>query len=367
GKYYCRIRLTPAEGYYFPTEKTTINYRPAYLYTGKVSVNGEPYNANVYCNADGTSMVIDWWEEAAQPALRQSEITVAYENENVSVTKDANLVLTAFHDTHPEAKNLKFQWYEAYAPEQWGTAVEGAADCAFVVPTDAVGVKYYRCHITAELDGKTISTPMDKFLCVKVTVEAPPAPIKTMSFSDVKNSDWFYEDVQYVYDRGLMDGVGNNKFDPNGKCTRAMIVTILYRMEGKPSHSGKNPFTDVKAEQWYTDAVIWAAENNIVNGVGNGKFDPNANITREQLATILCRYAAYHGDYNEEDGVMLVTFADQDKISDWAGDAMSWAVGVGLIGGSGEKDGLYLLPGGNALRCQVAAIFHRFCVSFKES
>lgn len=249
--------------------------------------------------------------------------------------------------------------------EQWGTAVSGATDCSFVVPTQTVGVKYYRCHITAELDGTVISTSVEKFKCVKVTVEA--APMKPMSFTDVKNSDWFCEDVQYVYDRGLMDGVGNNKFDPNGKCTRAMIVTILYRMEGKPAHSGSNPFTDVSGGQWYTDAVIWAAENNIVNGVGNGKFAPDTAITREQLATILCRYAVYHRDYNKEDSVMLVTFADQDKISDRAGDAMSWAVGVGLIGGSGEKDGLYLLPGGNALRCQVAAISHRFCVAFKES
>lgn len=248
---------------------------------------------------------------------------------------------------------------------QWGAAVSGATDCSFVVPTQTVGVKYYRCHITAELDGTVISTSVEKFKCVKVTVEA--APMKPMSFTDVKNSDWFYEDVQYVYDRGLMDGVGNNKFDPNGKCTRAMIVTILYRMEGKPAHSGSNPFTDVSGGQWYTDAVIWAAENKIVNGVGKGKFDPEADVTREQLATILCRYASYKGYYNKTDGVMLAGFKDQDKVSDWALDAMRWAVGVGLIGGSSEKDGVYLMPEGNAMRCQVAAILHRFCVSFEKT
>lgn len=247
---------------------------------------------------------------------------------------------------------------------QWGAAVSGATDCSFVVPTQTVGVKYYRCHITAELDGTVISTSVEKFKCVKVTVEA--APMKPMSFTDVKNSDWFYEDVQYVYDRGLMDGVGNNKFDPNGKCTRAMIVTILYRMEGSPAHSGVNPFTDVKVD-WYRDAVIWAAENKIVNGVGKGKFDPEADVTREQLATILCRYASYKGYYNKTDGVMLAGFKDQDKVSDWALDAMRWAVGVGLIGGSSEKDGVYLMPEGNALRCQVAAILHRFCVSFEKT
>ena len=161
-----------------------------------------------------------------------------------------------------------------------------------------------------------------------------------------------------------MNGVGNNKFDPKGACTRGMIVTILYRMKGEPSHSGKNPFTDVKSGQWYTDAVIWAAENGIVDGMGNGKFEPETNITREQLATILCRFAKTEGIYSDKDCTMLVGFADQSKVSSWAADSMSWAVGVGLVGGSNEKDGLYLMPQGNAQRCQVAAIFQRFCTNF---
>lgn len=364
GQYYCRVRLKAAEGYYFPTEKTIVNGRPAYLYCGEVSVNGEPYSEDVYCNAEGTSMVIDWWNAAALPEARQNVISVTYANEAVSVIEGDSLVLTALHDTHLDAKNITFQWYKADAPEQWGIAVDGATDGTFAVPTDAVGDKYYHCHITAELDGKTISSPVSEFNCVKVTVKATPT--KPMAFTDVKTSDWFYSDVQYAYENGLMNGVGSDKFDPNGNCTRAMIVTILYRMEAEPSYSGTNPFSDVGEGQWYTDAVVWAAENNIVNGVGHGKFEPNTNITREQLATILCRYAAYCGVYNKEDGAMLTAFADYDKVSDWAEDAMSWAVGVGLIGGSSEKDGLYLLPGGNALRCQVAAIFHRFCETLKK-
>lgn len=186
----------------------------------------------------------------------------------------------------------------------------------------------------------------------------------SMYFDDVKTSDWFYGDVEYAYYYRLMNGVGNNKFDPYGTCTRGMIVTILYRMKGEPGHSGKNPFTDVKSGQWYTDAVIWAAENGIVDGMGNGKFEPETNITREQLATILCRFAKTEGIYSDKDCTMLVGFADQSKVSSWAADAMSWAVGVGLIGGSSEKDGLYLLPQGNAQRCQVAAIFQRFCTNF---
>lgn len=198
---------------------------------------------------------------------------------------------------------------------------------------------------------------------ISYTFPKVQSPMPSMFFHDVKTSDWFYTDVEYVYYNRLMGGVAKNLFDPNGNCTRAMVVTVLYRMEDSPKHSGANPFTDLKYD-WYKDAVIWAAENSIVNGVGNGKFAPDENVTREQLATILCRYAAFKGPYNPDDCAMLAGFKDQDKVSDWALDAMSWAVGVGLIGGSNEKDGLYLMPQGNALRCQVAAILHRYCESF---
>lgn len=208
----------------------------------------------------------------------------------------------------------------------------------------------------------TVLTRTEEEMKIALTFPKLVPAMPSMFFDDVKTSDWFYHDVEYVYYNRLMGGVGNNLFDPNGECTRGMVVTVLYRMEGSPKHSGANPFTDLKYD-WYKDAVIWAAENSIVSGVGNGKFAPDENVTREQLATILCRYAAFKGPYNPDDCAMLVGFKDQDKVSDWALDAMSWAVGVGLIGGSNEKDGLYLLPDGNALRCQVAAIFHRFCTT----
>lgn len=126
----------------------------------------------------------------------------------------------------------------------------------------------------------------------------------SMFFDDVKTSDWFYGDVEYAYYYRLMNGVGNNKFDPYGACTRGMIVTIL------------------------------------------------------------CRFAKTKGNYKDEDCTMLTGFTDNSKVSNWAADSMSWAVGVGLVGGSNEKDGLYLMPQGNAQRCQVAAIFQRFCTNF---
>ncbi|MDD6642849.1 MAG: S-layer homology domain-containing protein [Firmicutes bacterium] len=203
-----------------------------------------------------------------------------------------------------------------------------------------------------------------KEMKVSYTFPKVQSPMPSMFFDDVKTSDWFYGDVEYAYYNRIMNGVGNNKFDPNGNCTRAMIVTVLYRIENSPTHSGKNPFKDVKAGEWYTEAIIWAAENEIVKGVGEGKFAPEANITREQLATILCRYAQFKGVYDSEDCAMLAGFADYAKVSSWAADSVSWAVGTGMITGSNEKDGLYLMPAGNASRCQVAAIFHRFCTTF---
>ncbi len=209
----------------------------------------------------------------------------------------------------------------------------------------------------------TVISRTEEEMKIALTFPELEPGLPSMFFDDVKTTDWFYQDVEFVYYSRFMGGVDTNRFAPYGKCTRAMVVTVLYRMEGSPAHGGVNPFTDLKAD-WYKDAVIWAAENSIVRGVESDRFAPDAYITREQLATIMCRYAAFTGAYNPDDCIMLAGFADQSKVSAWALDAMSWAVGVGLIGGSNESDGLYLLPQGNALRCQVAAILHRYCESF---
>ena len=242
------------------------------------------------------------------------------------------------------------------------------ADCAYsvVVTLEAKEDYAFSTDVKATINDEPakIITRSEQELKISYTFSKLLPVMPSMFFDDVKTSDWFYGDVEYAYYYRLMNGVGNNRFDPKGACTRGMIVTILYRMKGEPSHSGKNPFTDVKSGQWYADAVIWAAENGIVDGMGNGKFEPETNITREQLATILCRFAKTEGIYSDKDCTMLVGFADQSKVSSWAADAMSWAVGVGLVGGSNEKDGLYLMPQGNAQRCQVAAIFQRFCTNF---
>ena len=123
-------------------------------------------------------------------------------------------------------------------------------------------------------------------------MESQPEPLP---FTDVAESDWFYDAVRYAYENGLMGGIGDNLFAPNHPTTRAQLVTILYRLEGEPAVTGQGPFTDVEADTWYTDAVTWAAEEGVVNGVSATQFAPGNNITREQLATILFRYAQAKG------------------------------------------------------------------------
>ena len=188
-----------------------------------------------------------------------------------------------------------------------------------------------------------------------VTPARPAAPVG-LPFADVSGSDWFYNDVRYVYEKGIMDGTGIDRFSPNAPLTRAMIVTILYRMAGSPSVSGSSDFTDVAAGKWFAKAVAWAAANGIVNGYGDSLFGPNDPVTREQLAAILYRYAVYGGMTAVTLEENLGGFADTAQLSAYAIQAMNWAVGQGLINGSGSN----LVPKAQATRAQVAAIIHRY-------
>ena len=175
-------------------------------------------------------------------------------------------------------------------------------------------------------------------------------------FTDVSEKDWFYGDVMFAYENGLMIGTGNAQFRPHGTATRGMMATILWRMAGSPAPKGNNSFTDVEAGTWYTDAITWTAENGIFLGYGNNKVGPNDSITREQLAAIFFRYADYKGCDMTAKGE-LDKFRDAGKVSDYARAAMQWAVGSGLI--QGKPDGV-LDPQGTATRAEIAAMLHRF-------
>lgn len=180
-------------------------------------------------------------------------------------------------------------------------------------------------------------------------------------FADVDELDWFYDAVVYVYNEGMMDGISATQFAPNSNLTRGMVVTMLYRLEGEPRVTGSSGFDDVASGAWYADAVTWAAENGIVNGVSDTEFAPNVNITREQLAAILYRYAEYN-DYDVSGRDDLSEFTDRSSISSYALDAMRWAVDEGLITGITNTT---IEPQGTATRAQAATMFMRFMSTVK--
>ena len=207
--------------------------------------------------------------------------------------------------------------------------------------------------VTAK-DGKYSFVMPASAVTVTATFKAEtPAP-SGLPFVDVKSGDWFYGAVKYAYENGLMNGTGETIFAPNGTMNRAMIVTVLYRLEKSPAVTTAAKFTDVPAGQWYSDAVAWAAANNIVNGYDETTFGPMNAVTREQMAAILFRYEQYKGmdTVTLEDN--LAKFPDKDKISGYAVPALNWAVGQKVI--NGNADGT-LDPTGTATRAQVAQIF----------
>lgn len=208
-----------------------------------------------------------------------------------------------------------------------------------------------------KVDGKSVGAvttyTVDKLtVSTRIEVEFTNG---VLPFTDVREADWFYDDVVYAYENGLFSGTSDTTFSPNASMTRAMLVTVLYRLEGQPTVSGRSGFSDVKLNSYYEDAVTWAADNGIVNGTGATTFSPNTNVTREQMAAILYRYAQYK-QYGTTASAGLNGFSDAAKVSAYAKAPLSWAVAEKLVNGSEGR----LLPTGNATRAQVAAILHRF-------
>lgn len=212
-----------------------------------------------------------------------------------------------------------------------------------------------------KLDNLGFAPTADNSLKLHLTFTPKVVP-PSMFFNDVKVNDWFYSDVEYVYYSRMMNGVGNGNFDPYGTCTRAMVVTVLYRLQEEPDVSSLScPFKDVPANEWYFNAVKWAADCGVVDGTSPTTFEPDAPITREQFATILYRFAGEVLGQDVSDGVMLAGFTDANEISPWATNAISWAFGKDIIHGEDTDSGKFLNPGDSAERCQIAAMLHRFC------
>ena len=214
-----------------------------------------------------------------------------------------------------------------------------------------------------ELTKKSETSYTFKMPASQVTVSATfteivvePEPV-VLPFDDISQSAWYYGAVEYVYSNDMMQGTSATTFSPEVEMGRGMIATVLYRLENKPAHTGSTSFSDVGVNEWYTDAIQWAAENGIMNGYGNNQFGPMDSVTREQLALILYNYTASKGISVTTAGD-LSSFRDAQNTSDWAEEAISWAVGVGLLSGKGNG---ILDPTGTATRAEVAQILMNYC------
>ena len=209
--------------------------------------------------------------------------------------------------------------------------------------------------VTFKEEGKT--TTEDKEETEETDKTEETTTPETITFSDVKESDWFYKGVSYVVENGMMNGVGDNQFAPNAPLTREMLAVVLYNMEKQPESTGVNPFADVKADMWYTDAIVWANANGIVAGYDDSTFGLGDSITREQLAAILYRYAQLKG-YDVTEKADLTGYTDSASISSYAVEAMQWANANGIVNGMTETT---LAPQGTATRAQVATMLMNFC------
>lgn len=241
------------------------------------------------------------------------------------------------------------------APHSWDAGV------VTVAPTYvSTGVRVYTCSVCKQTRGEVIEKLSSTNIGTNtgtpaVPSQRPDSELPRQRFGDVPQNIWFASGVQFAAEQGLFTGVSANEFAPYDPMTRAMLVTVLHRLDGADA-SGTNSFTDVLNGKWYTNAIAWASANGIVEGLSGNRFAPNAPIAREQLAAILFRYAKACG-YDVSARAELTAYADSAQVSTWAGDAMRWAVAAGLISG---RSGAQLAPKGEATRAEVAVILMNF-------
>lgn len=229
------------------------------------------------------------------------------------------------------------------------------------------GIKTYTCTVCGATTTEEVAAPGHHFVggvCTQCGEKEPDEPVKpcdggkdcpSYDFVDVKYSSWYHEAVDFAVTKNLFKGMTATTFEPNTPMTRGMLVTVLWRYNDEP-RQGTNFFADVKDGQWYTDAIAWASHNGIVGGVGNGRFDPDGKVTREQLAAILYRYSGADGARRGS----YAGYPDADSVSSWAADAYAWAIGEGLISGNLINGKTMLDPQGSATRAQVAIILMRY-------
>lgn len=357
------------KGYWVGFELTAPETATQFKYASGATIPDDAEVNPVETLADGTSKGVAFYFNAQNKATRT--ITVQWTTDNGTavgepVTFSVDLSGVAYyqapsHGGSGSSGGSASTTYTLTFETNGGNAISKVTknkgttiDLAQYAPTKS-GATFEGWYADKGLTKKITSVKLD----ANTTVYAKwtEAPVSGLPFGDVKSADWFYNDVKYVYEKGMMAGTAADVFAPNATTTRAMIVTILYRLEGSPAVTGTSAFVDVPAGQWYTDAVNWAAANQIVKGTSATTFAPNASITREQMAAILYRYAQYKG-YDVTKKADLSGYSDNGQVSTYAKDALAWANAAKLINGVTNTT---LAPQGNATRAQVSAILHRFC------
>ena len=357
------------KGYWVGFELTAPETATQFKYASGATIPDDAEVNPVETLADGTSKGVAFYFNAQNKATRT--ITVQWTTDNGTavgepVTFSVDLSGVAYyqapsHGGSGSSGGSASTTYTLTFETNGGSAISKVTknkgttiDLAQYAPTKS-GATFEGWYADKGLTKKITSVKLD----ANTTVYAKwtEAPVSGLPFKDVKTADWFYNDVKYVYEKGMMAGTAADVFAPNATTTRAMIVTILYRLEGSPAVTGTSAFVDVPAGQWYTDAVNWAAANQIVKGTSATTFAPNDSITREQMAAILYRYAQYKG-YDVTKKADLSGYSDNSQVSAYAKDALAWANAAKLINGVTNTT---LAPQGNATRAQVSAILHRFC------
>ena len=213
-------------------------------------------------------------------------------------------------------------------------------------------------YIVTDTSGATVRQTASGTLGYQGTGQVTRASEQGLPFTDVTAGDWFHDAVAYVYQHGYFSGTGASTFSPNAPMDRAMVATVLYRISGETAKGDGTDFSDVPAGQWYSDGIAWASAKGVVNGMGDGLYIPTLAVTREQLVTMLYRYETeYRKTAATGSADDLAGFPDQDSVSDWAREAVGWAVEAGLVQG---RDNGALDPAGTATRAEVATILQRF-------
>lgn len=356
------------KGYWVGFELTAPETATQFKYASGATIPDDAEVNPVETLADGTSKGVAFYFNAQNKATRTITVQWTTDADDVGgpVTFSVDLSGVAYyqaphHGGSSSSGGSASTTYTLTFETNGGNAISKVTknkgttiDLAQYAPTKS-GATFEGWYADKGLTKKITSVKLD----ANTTVYAKwtEAPVSGLPFGDVKSADWFYNDVKYVYEKGMMAGTAADVFAPNATTTRAMIVTILYRLEGSPAVTGTSAFVDVPAGQWYTDAVNWAAANQIVKGTSATTFAPNDSITREQMAAILYRYAQYKG-YDVTKKADLSGYSDNSQVSAYAKDALAWANAAKLINGVTNTT---LAPQGNATRAQVSAILHRFC------